>query len=331
MRRLLLLPLLVLFLGCAQNHFNVPESNFADRVKVLGVAPIIVDVDSDIRHPQKEQLIALLSEMNRKYEPQLIRKLKENGSFYKVMPLYGDPQPLFASLVFRHEKRNDASIEYNKYFWKSDGLRDYIRKNGLDAVMLIVISGLSKTDKISSGTLMTSLTSEYNYLVMTAQILDANGTVLWEYPNFRSRMLSYDPMINLQYPDFSEADANVSAKADVKFKTIEGIKRRFEVKRRDFLRRETQESDVYARQFDEMASLLKFDSSQQKKAPATTEKSPVPVEQTRPAPAAAPSPAPPAATPSGARELPAETVKPSPADAVAPPSDVIVPADGSTK
>ena len=62
MRRLLMLPLLVLFFGCAQNHFNVPKENFADRVKVLGVAPIVVDTGSDIKHPQKEQLIALVAD-----------------------------------------------------------------------------------------------------------------------------------------------------------------------------------------------------------------------------------------------------------------------------
>ena len=335
MIRLLLLPLLALIFGCAQNHFNVPESNFAEKVKVLGVVPIIVDVNSDIKHPQKEQLVALVSEMNRKYETQFVRKLKENGSFYSVSSLYGDPQAIFTSLYYRHEKRNDASIEYNKYFWKNDELGEYIRKNGLDAVMLIVVSGLSKTEKILTSTLLASLTSEYNYLVMAAQILDANGTVLWEYPNFRSRLLSYEPMMILQYPDFNEADANVSTKVDVKFKTIEGIRRGFEVKSRDFLRRETQESEVYAKQFDEMATLLKFDPSQQKKAPATPEKAPVSVEQTRPAPEPAPvgsaPEAPTVAAPSGAQELPAETVKPSTEDAVTPPSDEIVPADGSTK
>lgn len=329
MKRLLLLPLLALFFGCAQNHFNVPEENFATRVRVLGVAPIIVDADSDIRHPQKEQLIALLAEMNRKYEPQFIRKLKESGNFYSVSGLYGDPQAIFSSLLFRHEKRNDASVEYNKYFWKNDELREFIRKNGLDAVMLIVVSGLSKTDKISSGTLMTSLTSEYNYLIMTAQILDANGTVLWEYPNFRSRILSYDPMINLQYPDFSEAEANVSEKAEVKFKTIPGIKRRFEVKGKDLLRRDTQESEVYSSQFDEMLSLLKFEPAKAKKAPSETVTSPAAPGQARPVPAATPAPVPESANPLG--QVPAEAAKPSAGGGVAPPSDAIVPADGSTK
>lgn len=329
MRRLLLLPLLVLFFGCAQNHFNVPEGNFADRVKVLGVAPIIVDADSDIKHPQKEQLIALVTEMNRKYEPQFVRKLKASGNFYSVSSLYGEPRTIFSSLFFRHEKRNDASIEYNKYFWKNDELREYIRKNGLDAVMLIVVSGLSKTEKISSSTLMTSLTSEYNYLNMTAQILDANGTVLWEYPNFRGRFMSYNPMINLQYPDFSEAEANVSEKADVKFKTIEGIKRSFEVKRKDLLLRETQESEVYSRQFDEMLSFLQFEPTKEKKVPAATIKTPASAEQSRPVTVPVPAVAPVDATPR-TQEAPAGTANPSEGDRGTPPTDEIVPATGST-
>jgi len=319
----LMLPLLVLFFGCAQNHFNVPEGNFADRVKVLGVAPIVVDTGSDIKHPQKEQLIALVAEMNRKYEPQFVRKLKEGGNFYRVSSLYGDPQAILGSLLFRHEKRNDASIDYTKYFWKNDELREFIRKNGLDAVMLIVVSGLSKTENISSSTLMTSLTSEYNYLIMTAQILDANGTVLWEYPNFRGRLLNYNPMINLQYPDFSEAEANVSEKADVKFKTIEGIKRRFEVKRKDLLLRDTQESDVYSSQFDEMLSFLKFEPSKTKKSPPESVITPASAEQFRPATAPVP--------PMDPIAVPASSAKSSVGEAVSPPSDEIVPASGSTK
>jgi hypothetical protein len=331
MRKVLLLPLLMLFFGCAQNHFNVPEENFADRVKVLGIAPIIVDVDSDIKHPQKEQLIALVTEMNRKYEPQFIRKLKENRNFYSVSALYGDPRAIFGSLLFRHEKRSDAAIEYNKYFWKKEELGDLIRKNGLDAVMLIVVSGLSKSEKISSSTLMTSLTSEYNYLIITAQILDANGTVLWEYPNFRGRLLSFNPMINLQYPDFCEAEANVSEKADVKFKTIEGIKRRFEVKSKDLLRRDTQESEVYSGQFDEMVSLLKFDPAKAKKAPAGELKSPTPAGQPRPAAAPAPAPAPVPDRAPGGSQMPAAADKPAQVDQVPASTDEIVPAEGSTK
>ena len=264
MKLLLLLPLLMLSFGCAQNYFNVPTENFADKVKVLGVAPIFVDSDSEIKFPRKDQLISLISDMNRKYEQQFVRKIKATGNFFTVALLDGDAQQIFSNLFFRREKRDDATIQYNKYFWKIVEIQDYIRKNNLDAVMLVTVSGISKTDKVFTSNLPTSISSDYN-LIMTAQILDANGTVLWEYPNFRSRHLTYYPMINLQYPDFSEAEANLSDVANIKFKTIDGIRLTLEQKRKDLLLRETQESVVYGKQFDEILSFIRYDSARGKK------------------------------------------------------------------
>lgn len=311
---LLILLLLPLSFGCAQNHFNVPEENYASRVRVLGVAPIIIDEESDIRYPQKEQLISLIAQFNRASEQQIVGRLKETGTYYSVSLLEGDPRSILPNMLFRREKRDDASIQYNKYFWKSDELRSYIRKNSLDAVMLIVVSGLTKSDKVYSGTKLSSLIDDYNYLIMTAQILDANGTVLWEYPNFRGRIRSPDPLVTLQYPDFSEAEANLSEKPEIKFKTIEGIRRSLNEKRKDFLRRETRESAVYARQFDEMASLLEYDAPREGKTAALPERAKPVSESSRPAPA-------PGATPQAkpARvEAPAMLPEQKPAMAAAP-------------
>lgn len=263
-RMLLLLSLLLCF-GCSKHYFNVPMENFAEKVKVLGVAPIMVDVESDIKHPQKDQLVGLITDLNRKYEPQLVRKLKETGNFYTAALLDGDPQQILNNLLFRREKRDDATIQYHKYFWKNSELREYLQKNNLDAVMLIVVGGLSKSERIYSSNLLSSLTSDYNYLTMTAQIVDGNGNVLWEYPNFRRRLLTYYPLINLQYPDFSEAEANLTTAANIKFKTLEGIQRKLDQKRQDLLLRETQESEVYGAQFDEIISLIKYDPSSDKK------------------------------------------------------------------
>lgn len=342
MKRMLLLPLLLLSFGCARNHFNVPADTFAEKVKVLGVAPIIVDAGSIAGYPQKDQLISLASDMNRKYEQQLVRKIKGTGNFYTVALLDGDPGQTFAGLLYRREKRDDAAIQYNKYFWKNAELRDYIRKNNLDAVMLIVVSGLSKSEKIFSDNLLTSMTSDYEFLIMTAQILDQNGTILWEYPNFRRRILTYYPMINLQYPDFSEAAANMSTGANVKYKTIDGIKRTLDQKRKDLMLRETQESEVYGKQFDEMLSVLKYDPENEKKeAPPATEKprqtkqadQPPRMPEPKPAVPATPAitaPAPVAGTP---QTPPAAPVQ-SPARAASAPSrpsaDEIVPAKVGT-
>jgi hypothetical protein len=331
-RLLLVLTLLTTVIsGCSQNHFNVPTENFADKVRVLGIAPIIVDADSDIKHPQKDQLISLLTEMNRKYEQQFVRKLKATGNFYTIALLDGEPQTIFSKLSSRHEKRDDATILYNKYFWKNDELQNYIRKNNLDAVMLIVVSGLTRSDKVLSIGQLKSLTTDYNYLIMTAQILDTNGAILWEYPNFRQRIPGHDPLINLEYPDFNEAEANLTTNANVKFKTIEGIRRTLDQKSKDLLLRETQESDVYNRQFDEMISLLKYDHDKEKKSPAPvveTSRPLAPVEQPVKA-AEPPAVQPQTAAPAPAIEVPAVTRVPV-LEQPAAPTDEIVPAKGST-
>lgn len=337
--RFLLCLLLFALCGCAQNHFNVPTQNFADRVKVLGVAPIMVDTDSDIRMPQKDQLVALVEEMNRKYEQQFVRRLKGTGDFYTVALLDGEPAKNFSTMFYRRERRDDANIQYNKYFWKSEELREYIRKNNLDAVMTIVISGLNKTDTIYSNTLLKSLTADFNYLILTAQILDANGTVLWEYPNFRGRILKYEPLITLQYPDFNEAEANLSDKTDIKFKTIEGIRRRFEEKRKDYLLRGTQEADAYAAQFDEMISYLDFDPDSNRKKPAaaaenqgaTVQSSSTAINKPAPTTAAQAPVAPVEAQKTApAQTAPAIAPEPPAPDAVKQASEEIVPATGTT-
>lgn len=266
MKRLFLMLGLALLLinGCARNHFNIPQDSFAEQVKVLGMAPIMVDADSDIRHPQRDELIALLTAQNRLHERDLLRQIKNTDSFYTVTMLDADPKALFGELLSRRERRDDAAIQYNKYFWKNEALAELIRKNSLDALMLVIVSGITRPEKISSSNLMDSLETDYNYLIMTAQVIDAKGNILWEYPNFRTRTLSYTPLLNLQYPDFDEAKANMSPRIQVKFKGMEGIKRALDKRRLDMLLRETSDAELYTTQFDEISSLLKFDRERPK-------------------------------------------------------------------
>jgi hypothetical protein len=292
----------------------------------------MVDTDSDIKHPQKDLLLPLVIETNRKYEQQFVRKLKATGNFYTTVLLDGDSQSFFSKLISRREQRNDAAIKYNKYFWKTEELRGFLQKNNLDAVMLLVVSGLTKSESVTSIGQLKSLTSDYNYLIMTAQILDANGTILWEYPNFHQSILSYDPLINLEYPDFNEAEANLTTSTHVKFKTIEGIRRALELKRKDWLLRETQESEVYGKQFDAMISLLKYDHDKEKKpaAPVVEAAQPQqPVEQSLKTPAATPVAAVAPAAPAPSVDVPAITRVPVLEKPVNP-ADEIVPAKGST-
>lgn len=256
-RLLIALTVTALLSGCASNYYNVPRDTFEKKVRVLGVAPLFVDTDSDIRHPDREALVGLIREHNRASQKELVQRLKDTGSFFSVVRVEEDADQLFQRLFSRRETRDDAGIVYNKYFYKDGDLQEFLRKNSLDAVMMVVVSGVTKQEKLFSSNLLAYLDSSYNSLIMTAQILDSERTILWEYPNFRKSPLSMRTFLALQYPAFDEAAANLSDKVDVKFKTIPGITRALLVKEKDILRRDKATSALYGAVFDDMVDLLK--------------------------------------------------------------------------
>ena len=318
---ILLFALLMLFTaGCAQNYYNIPRDTYAKKVRNLGVAPLFVDADSDIRHPEKGQIVALLHDLNRKNEPELVAALKDTGSYLSVTLLPDDSDRLFSTLLFRREKRDDAGIVYNKYFYKTPELKELITRNNLDALLLLVVSGLSVNDTIYSSTLLEKLESEYNFLSVSAQIVDAEGTVLWEFPNFRKQFLSYPKLMVLQYPDFDEARANETDKVEVKFKTVPGIMRYLNRSSTSSYRKNARVSDKYSAMFEEMATLLRPQNDLFGSSDKPQSQSPQPV--TSPATAADPVPqlAVPAASPSSP-----PTGAPSPAPAATPPPAPSIP------
>lgn len=254
----LLAPLVALLLltGCASNYYNVPRESFEKKVRVLGVAPIFVDTESDIRHPDREALIGIVKEYNRKNEREMVRRLKESGAFFTVALLDSDADQLFSGIFSRREQRDDGGIIYNKYFFKDGDIQELLRKNGLDAILLMVVSGINKQDTQFSSNLLSRLETGYNSLIMTGQVLDSERTILWEYPNFRRTPLSMTDLLGLQYPDFDEATANLSDKVEVKFKTIPGITRAFLRKDKDILLREQPVSAIYSDVFSDMVKTL---------------------------------------------------------------------------
>jgi hypothetical protein len=243
--------------GCSSNYYNVPRETFEKKVKILGVAPIFVDSESDIKFPEKEALVNLIKEQNRKNEKELVALLRETGTFFSVRKLDDDADRLFSTILFRRERRDDASVAYNKYFYKLPELKELVTRNGLDAVMLTVVSGLTREDTVRSSNLISYLKSDYNALVMTSQIYDADGNLLWEFPNFRENSPGLPALLDLQYPDFDEAKANATDSVDVKFKTIPGITRELNKSEDSSLGGNSKVSKSYLSIFNDMAALLK--------------------------------------------------------------------------
>ncbi|GAM09185.1 hypothetical protein OR1_01459 [Geobacter sp. OR-1] len=330
----LLLALVALFAtGCSHNYYNIPRESYEKKVRTLGVAPLFTDADSDIRHPDRDMLVALIKDFNRKNEPELVAGIKNSGNYFSVTLLNEDPDKLFANIFFRREKRDDAGIVYNKYFYKGPEIRELITKNNLDALLLLVVSGITTRENIYSSNLMSKLEADYNYLTISGQIIDSEGNVLWEFPNFRQRRLSYPRFIALQYPDFDEANANETDKVDVKFKTVQGINRSLGKSSPSQLRRNAAVSDVYASIFDEMVAMLRhptspFGGEKKESPPAQPRQQPPAVEKppvTAPADPVAPTSttAPPPLTVPAKTESPAPIVPPPgspPAEPIASPS-----------
>jgi len=295
--------------GCSHNPFNIPREDYEQRVKVLGVAPIFMDADSDIRHPDKDTLITLVREYNRKNEKELATMLKDSGAYFSVRFLdTGNPDELYRTLLYRTERRDDAGVVYNKQFYKPGEIKTLVTQNSVDAVLLVVVSGLTRQDRIFSSNLVKYLDSDYNILSVSAQVLDANGTTLWEYPNFRIGGPSTPILAELQYPDFDEAAANMDDRVDVKFRTIPGLTRYLGKKEKDILFRERNTTAPYYNLFDDMVVLLKppiklfgddkAGGGQPAPAPAAYQPTSQPASAPQTAPTLQPAPAPaPAAQP----------------------------------
>jgi hypothetical protein len=313
--------------GCAHNHYNVPQETLEKKVKVVGVATFFIDAESDIKHPEKTAVVTLMTEVNRKNEKELIARLRETGIFYSVRQVDEEPARLFTRLLVSRERRDDAGIVYNKYFFRRQPLKELLDANGLDAVMLVTVNGLTRKGKVYSSNFLSYLETDFNYLSLSAELLDGDGNILWEFPNFRQRSLSYPTLFSLQYPDFDEAAANLNEQVDVKFKTVAGIAAAFAKTEPSAIENGTRISTLYGAQLDEIISLLKtarplFGNKKDAPAAATA----VPVAPVLPA-AAAPAPVIPAAAP--APIIPAAALPvpppPAPAAAAAPAPEAITP------
>ncbi|HWI40549.1 MAG TPA: hypothetical protein VNX25_03585 [Verrucomicrobiae bacterium] len=245
--------------GCGANHFNVPKETYQRKVRTLGVAPIMMDEESDITLPRREELIRVVKGLNRRNEKSLVEGLQESGGYFAVRLLDADPDRLYGRLVSRRERRDDAGVVYNKYFFKPEEVRALLKENNVDAVMLVFLSGITRRDREYASNMIRYLESDYNQLILTAQIVDDSIT-LWEYPNFRRKLVSLPPLVSLQYPDFCEADANLEEGVQLKYKTVEGVKRALERKEKDLLLREKTYSRDYTSVFGDMLSLLKAEA-----------------------------------------------------------------------
>jgi hypothetical protein len=317
--------------GCAHNYYNIPQESLEKKVKTVGVAPLFVDAESDLKHPEKASLVALVQTFNAKNEKELIARLRGSNTFYAVRQVDGDPNRLWSTLLQNRERRQDGGVIYNKYFFKKDAVKQLMSEYGLDGLLLVTVNGLTRQDKVFASNLLSYLETDYNFLAMSAEMLDRDGEIIWEYPNFQQSLpISYPMLLSLQYPDFDEAAANQSDKVDVKFKTIAGITRALAKSEKSSVSNGPDVSTLYAEQYNKMVGLLKkyrpLFGGTSEAAPAAAGAAAAPVGAPSTAIPAAPSEQPAAPEPAPApTKAPVAAPTPPPATPVTTPQAVTPP------
>lgn len=138
-----------------RNYFNYPLDT-VNKIKSIGITDIYIDNSA---FHMKDYFIDNLYFYNKTKEI-INRHYNFEIKHIKTIDI--------KNLIYKIDNRIDADIKYNKYFWKGDDLLSYMKDNNVDAILISIFSNYDS-----------------NTTIFTSQLLDNNGYIVWEYPNFR--------------------------------------------------------------------------------------------------------------------------------------------------
>jgi hypothetical protein len=223
MKRLVVYGIALLVLsGCGWGSFQVPKQEFQNQVQVLGVLPLLVDRDAPLDYPQKEALFDLIDRTNLGKHEILVSRLKAKKGYFDVRPLTGNPELLRLSLLSARKPANQDGRPRGYEFNAVDAA-ELSRRLVVDALLVVVFSGAQVEETRRSRTLLESLKTTYNDLMVTAAVVGRDGQILWEL----SGEDSYQAL-PLQYPDFDEAHFNRTDLVQLKYVSQSGVERTLE-------------------------------------------------------------------------------------------------------
>ncbi len=209
--------LIVFLTGCTSGTFQVPKKDYQTRVQVLGVLPLLVDYNSPLNYPQKDNLFNILaSSVSGKHEV-LVKQLKEEKGYFDVRSLSVSPELTALSLLSAGTPHDESGWPQG-YVFDAATVAEMARQNVLDAVLVVVFSGEEVNETRRSRTKLETLETRYNQILATAAVIDREGKILWTLAGKDSFQA-----LTLQYPDFDEAYYNKTDLVRVKNISLSGI------------------------------------------------------------------------------------------------------------
>lgn len=235
--------------ACGGGNYQVPRDEFKQQVRTLAVLPILVDEQSNIRHPEAQKVVDLLRRHSEGREARLAELLRDGGSFFDVREVTQKPGDLAGRLLVRAPAEGGEDIL--PYNFSGPAARKLTEEYVVDALLVIVLHGGDVTEKRWDRTRLNYLEAPYNSILAAALVIDRSGTVLWRLDEGQGRTF-----FTLQYPDFDEARYNKTQNVALKFLTVDGVDRTLEESEGGLIGREDYPK-LYADLFDRVRKALK--------------------------------------------------------------------------
>lgn len=206
--------------GCASKYYQVTPEVYRERVKVLGVLPIMVDAESTILHPQRQVVIDLLQQSARDKYLRLSEQLGASAGYSAVRPVIIDVPSQWQLFAGKTLKSGKNGTTYRSYQTAPAAVTALARNAGVDGLLVVILNGVENKGKRSERLGPRYLEASFNEVQATAMVLGTNGEILWEKPG-----ASGAPFVDLQYVDFDEAFHNKTDEVVVRFITPAGLGR----------------------------------------------------------------------------------------------------------
>lgn len=215
----LLLP--ILLLGCGGGAYKIPKDEYRDRVRTLGVVPLLVDGESTIKHPQRQEVVNLLRRESAEKHERLLSMVRDSKSYFDVRRVHGDPQDIFHRLVRGTSMRGEGDNVYRRYHFDGAAAARLASENMVDGLLVVIFNGVERVEKRRDrGTSLSFLEAPYNSILATAAVVLPSGEIAWEYGGEPGV-----PFLPLQYADFDEAFYNRTDEVKVRFISTIGLER----------------------------------------------------------------------------------------------------------
>ena len=218
MKKWLFCGLVVIFLsGCGSGKYQIPKKEYQTQVQVLGVLPLLVDYNSSLNYPQKDNLFDILARSTAGKHKYLVEQLKKKKGYFDVRSLSASPELTALSLLSAGSPHDELGWPQGCAF-DAATISEMAKKNVIDAVLVVVFSGEVVEETRRSRTKLETLTTHYSDILTTAAVIDRNGQVLWHLAGDES----FQALV-LQYADFDEAYYNRTEIVRVKNIGLSGI------------------------------------------------------------------------------------------------------------